>query len=219
MSDDLDLPYYSSDELWRELTTSRIGFFTSKTSAKIPNKPGVYAWILPLELNGDASSVIRKNKTILSYDSMAKDIFCFEQETEYQWQKIDVTLKTKTDYRRETTQEKYWSELESVLEKDDLKSMRQIFLLSSLFTKPLYVGLTKNLYNRYQQHTTESDKNSFNKRFESFSKEKGLNKSVKDLIFVGITLPLNLDEATIDKQLKVLEYMLKNISGPVFGEK
>ena len=56
----MDFPFFSSHEIWRYLSTSQIGFYTHRTSKSIPNKPGIYAWFLPLDIDDTIENVIQK---------------------------------------------------------------------------------------------------------------------------------------------------------------
>jgi hypothetical protein len=122
----LELPYYSGDKLWEELTTDRVGFFTSRTKHSIPNASGVYAWVLPLELKKEtAVNFIERYKTILSYDSKKKDVFFERSNLNYQWQTFQLTLEAKSNYSKEKTQEESWDFLQNNLESAELKSLRR----------------------------------------------------------------------------------------------
>ena len=62
---------------------------------------------------------------------------------------------------------------------------------------PLYVGRTKNLQQRYFQHTarTGHSKNDFHSRFAEWAKELGLALSVSDLLFVSLRTRDDLNRA------------------------
>jgi hypothetical protein len=217
----MDIPYYSQQELWRKLTSDQIGFYTDKTSSKIPEKPGIYAWFLPIDINGELSTAIRKYKEYYGYDSSIKDNFNVGGVSEFQWSTFRYEAYVTSDYRVQTTLEDKWIGMSEELSSKRFKALRQAINLTSIFSKPLYVGLTKNLSGRYEQHLSGTKKNSFYKRFTDFSEAKGLDIRMKQLIFCCIPFDhFNYSEEGFmdDDAIQVIEYIVKNICGPVFGE-
>ncbi|WP_226610396.1 hypothetical protein [Marinobacter nauticus] len=217
----MDIPYYSQQELWRKLTSDQIGFYTDKTSSKIPEKPGIYAWFLPVDISGELSKAIRKYKEYQGYDSTIKNSYCVRGISEFQWSTLRYDAHITNDYRVQSTLENKWIEMSEELSGKKFKALRQAINLTSIFSKPLYVGLTKNLSGRYEQHLAGTRKNSFYKRFTDFSNEKGLDISIKQLIFCCIPFEhfSSLEEDFMDEDaIQVIEYIVKNISGPIFGE-
>jgi len=99
-------------------------------------------------------------------------------------------------------------------------------LLCSIFTTPLYVGLTtRSLISRYDEHVEGSVKdNDFHKRFSEHvaEHEELADLTVEDLVFAAIPLRLPdqaYDEGTEERCVKTLEYIAKNLIGPVYGVK
>lgn len=94
----MKLPYYSLDELWRELSTEHIGFFTHKTCDAVPSGPGVYAWFTPIRLDGSLDDVLKRYKRLFSCDPLARSQYKKVFETEYQWQKGRITTEATDEY-------------------------------------------------------------------------------------------------------------------------
>ena len=170
----MDIPFYSQQDLWRKLSSDQIGFFTEKTSSKIPQKPGIYAWFLPIDIRWDLSAEIKRCKSYYNYDSKVKGSYSLKGQVEFQWARFKYEACITEDYRVQSTLEKKWRDMSSSLSTNDFKALRQTINLTSIFSKPLYVGLTKNLSGRYEQHLTGSGGNDFHKRFKNFSNIKGL---------------------------------------------
>jgi hypothetical protein len=82
--------------------------------------------------------------------------------------------------------------------------------------------MTKSLSARYEMHINGSNKNDFNKRFESYMKKIGENCKVKDLIFLAMPIDFGSSKYTKEQTediIKVIEYILKNIANPIYGER
>lgn len=218
----IDLPYFSYEELWRQLAkgSESFGFYTNRTKQNIPNGPGIYAWYLPVFFNGEIGETITKTKHYFSYDVNKKDSLNSKFNVEYQWQNFDVSLKASNKYRKQKTIESTWHELKENFSSEDEKAFSQILMMGSIFNKPLYIGLSKSLSARYEQHVTGTERNSFFTRFSEFSRANNLDIDMSNLIFMTISLPnkYSKDQGLVEKQLKVLEYIFKNVNGPVFGE-
>ena len=202
------------------MSLSTIGFYTSRTSSTIPDCAGIYAWLLPFELGSNLSDTIKKHKKFLSYDTSSRGVYRQERSEVFQWQRFDTYTTASDCFESSDAIERSWSALQSGVDIDRLKSIQQIFALSCIFSKPLYVGLTKNLSARYEQHTSQShDRNTFFRRFSDFQKEIGSGLKVEDLLFVAIPVRLGGEDCIDDEAIKILEYLLKNVVGPVYGER
>ena len=175
----MSIPYYSAQQLWQALTTESIGFYTRKTFKNIPDKPGIYAWLMPLKMGQD----------------------------------VDQSIKSSSRMKE------YWDQINSS-DEEVVKTINQIVLLSSIFTRPLYIGLASNLSGRHQQHISGSLGNDFHRRFANFVREAQLDIDIEDLVFAAVPLSLNDDSKWLEqKSIKAIEYVLKNVAGPIFGEK
>jgi|TARA_B100000965_G_scaffold57533_1_gene43782 hypothetical protein len=215
----MSIPYYSAQQLWQALTTESIGFYTRKTFKNIPDKPGIYAWLMPLKMGQDVDQSIKSFKKILSYsvDSRGKDIL-FEERF-YQWQNIKMSVFASEDHKSSSRMKEYWDQINSS-DEEVVKTINQIVLLSSIFTRPLYIGLASNLSGRHQQHISGSLGNDFHRRFANFVREAQLDIDIEDLVFAAVPLSLNDDSKWLEqKSIKAIEYVLKNVAGPIFGEK
>jgi hypothetical protein len=120
------------------------------------------------------SAEIKRCKSYYNYDSKVKGSYSLKGQVEFQWARFKYEACITEDYRVQSTLEKKWRDMSSSLSTNDFKALRQTINLTSIFSKPLYVGLTKNLSGRYEQHLTGSGGNDFHKRFKNFSNIKGL---------------------------------------------
>ena len=203
------------------MSSSQIGFYTEKTASSIPSKPGIYAWFLPIDVKQNIAKDLKRCKSYFSYDSRIKDGFKINGSTEFQWTKFDYEARATEEYRTQKTLEDRWHCMASSFSEDDFKALRQTINLTSIFSKPLYVGLTKNLSGRYEQHVIGGRGNNFHNRFTDFAKSRSLKVDVGQLIFCCIPFDRfgSSGEGFMDEDaIKVLEYIVKNIVGPVFGE-
>lgn len=218
----MDIPFFSSHELWRSLCTENIGFYTHRTSGQIPNVPGIYAWFLPIDIKGPLDAEIKRNKSFFVYDPVSRSTFNRTVMDEVQWKKVKTSIEFTTAYRRQQKIERKWDTIKERLPGEEFKALRQVITLASIFSSPLYIGLTKSLSTRYEQHVEGSDRNTFYKRFSDYVEEHQLKVSIRDLIFAGI--PVNffpessVSDISDEDLIFVVEYILKNIVGPVFGE-
>ena len=222
----MKLPFYSQSDIWANLTSDSLGFYDYKTKSKIPNRSGVYAWYLPIKLMDNPNESIRRVREVNLYDSASKGPASFEESIYSQWEYTDLSISKSSNHKVESTIDRYWEYLVSLSKsnKEEMKSIRQQLLMATLFSRPLYIGLAKNFYVRYEQHLTGQkvngyEKNTFNKRFEAYTKEIGLNVRVRDLLFVTLTLPSDQGEEAEKSKRVVFEYMLKNICNPIFSER
>ena len=92
-------------------------------------------------------------------------------------------------------------------------------MASSIFSKPLYVGMATDLSDRYKSHLTGSgDGNTFHSRFGEYSKRHKLDLEVEQLLFVCV--PVSMSSGPLSReQIAVLEEILKVICQPVFDWK
>ena len=93
-------------------------------------------------------------------------------------------------------------------------------LLGTIFTRPLYIGMTENLNERYEQHINGYGSSStFHERFSEHMSKIGMNKEVRDLLFVCIPISNIGDfaENFYGKQMSVIESILKILGQPIFS--
>lgn len=215
----MPIPYFSVHELWRQASSESLGFYTRITKNKIPNKPGIYSWFLPLDMAGDLAVSMPQYKELFSYSTRDKDVFSKNFLFDYQWQSFELGLKAVPEYRKQSTYEDKWRSIFLSESEETKKAIEQVVSLASIFSRPLYIGLTRNLSSRYEQHVNGYPGNNFHRRFSDFCQENNYPWSVKDLVFAA--LPVQLDDGSpwlADASVEVIEYVLKNIVGPVFGE-
>lgn len=225
--DGLKMDFFNINEFWMKLTTNQVGFFTKENASQIPNIPGVYAWFYPIDLKLTDKDMIRnqliKFRKIYSYDSKIKDHSLLTTQYSFNWDPLSVTVaKLPEVLQISDAQCDYWDVLLSLPESIQT-STRLYTLLGTLFTRPLYIGLTVNLKNRYESHVNGYDKgNTFHNRFTDFIEKLGYFDQVRDLLFVCI--PFRSDDKTemdydLDSQSRFVEAILKVLGQPIFGEK
>lgn len=215
------LPLYSADDIWRRLGNDVQGFCTYRTKGTVPDCPGVYAWYVPFRTKEKIDEIMQLYKRISLYDAKNKSAHEEVFKTEFQWQKGEIRHRSLPDYFFEQSKERKWEEIHSTMDPDQAKAFDQLFHMTSIFHRPLYIGLTNSLSTRYDQHINSSpQKNSFKSRFEAYMQEIGCDIRIHDLIFSYIAFKPNFSESQLSiSQIEVLEYLLKNICSPIFGER
>jgi len=210
------------DDIWMRLTTDEIGFFTHRRSPKIPAVPGVYGWFLPLRLKDNPQSLIALARRICCYDAGTRGVAKWKHEDAgFRWDPLRVELARQPNAALPTNFASRWN---SVLRASDSLHRRfaRALFISTVFSRPLYVGLTNNLASRYQQHITGSaDANDFHNRFVNYMSEIGEALTLEQLLFVCIPLrraPGEPDDLN-RQQITLLEQMLKIVCQPVFDDR
>ncbi len=222
----------STDDIWQKLSSNEIGFFSQYNSTNVPSGPGVYSWFLPVSLklreNRQLRDVLLQTRTIQSYDSIIKGQAELSQNYSFSWDPMNVTLSKDLDPQNisiSDSDEVIWEEIS---ESDNyIHDVTKLYALAgTIFTRPLYIGKTSNLARRYEEHVKGynkgGDKNTFYSRFTKYMESLNLNLRIKDLIFVSINFSEILefsDKNLLNKQLTLIETILKVLSQPIFGEK
>lgn len=207
---------FSLDEIWAKLTTSAIGFYTSRTSGDVPSRPGVYAWFLPLRLQGDPEALVRLGRLVLSYDCPSRGTGKWSTEgAGFRWDPLRVELARQPEVQLPKSVTDHWNAIQGA-DKETNKTLRIAMMAASIFSKPLYVGLSRNLATRYKDHTASSS--GFKTRFESYMKELDMQYPVERLIFVCVPLSGSALSSCTDDQISVLESLLKILCQPAFGD-
>ena len=219
------LPFYTSDELWRRLTTENIRFHTYATRNSIPDEPGLYSWIYPCRVWTDMLDALDRGKRVFRYEPLSGLHKPKSKDHQIHWDNLRITLHHTNEYRQDKRIEETWNSLLDSVNDESLKAIQQTVLLTSLFAKSLYVGLTtRSLSVRYDEHLNgKRNSNDFNNRFNQYMSEQGMDDmGISDLIFVAIPLrlPNEMHDPEIEKAcIESVEYIAKNLVGPVFGEK
>jgi hypothetical protein len=209
---------FSLEELWLKLSTSHIGFYTHRHHEAIPQLPGVYAWFLPLRLKGEPQDFLVNTRQILAYDSGSRSTGKWESnEAGFKWDPLHVRIERNTDRQISEVQDQKWALIGEA--PPAVKARFRVALMAaSIFSKPLYVGLSNDLLRRYLQHI--SDGSGFSERFHAHVNALHLDVKVSQLLFACIPFrPTESgDTQYTDDQISVLEHMLKIICQPAFGD-
>jgi len=216
-------------KLWQNVSDN-IEFFTYKTRNSIPEESGLYAWYLPVHVwDNDIFKTLDFIQKAMLYDSgvggSEKNIgeSIREKNLVFNWDKVKVILEKKSGCRR--TDFKAWEKLKS--NEKDYDLIKEAIMKSTIFSRPLYVGRTKNMKDRYGQHV-KGQGSKFYERFNRFieeynknnisknSNEKKIPLKVSDLVFA--TLPIGSVIESHDKEItELVESILMNIIQPPFS--
>jgi hypothetical protein len=221
--DDMYLP-----DIWRKVQ-DRIGFYTSTTCQQIPEKPGIYAWFLPLWLlKGDLATNLKMIHNFLLYDSKSQGCPERLKAVDFNWDAIELRIKKilKEPVIGEDM-ERRWNEK---VEDPGVKAqVEKILMQASIFMPPLYVGRAGDLRRRYFEHVEgpskgiyeDIDKNVFHTRFKEHAKKLGYPLRIEDLLFVCI---LTEDETvsracSSDEMNHLIEEIMIRMCKPIFSSK
>jgi hypothetical protein len=223
-----DLTEIPLEEIWRALTTQQIGFYTDETSSKIPETAGIYAWFFPLTLGDEPQALLALVKTLLSYDTKAKGVG--ERQTDklgFTWDPLLVSIRRDVSVKETKYRRQRWQAIKSSGSEHTTALARALYA-STIFARPLYVGLTNDLKRRHGEHVDGRDGEScFHSRFTEFAESLQRREllqsrlTVRQLLFACIPMPAARDEAgQFDvSSIELAEDLLKNICQPVFGDR
>ena len=209
----------SSLDLFQSLlgSDSRLKVFTTSNSRSIPATEGCYAWFLPLWIfNKDFDKLVSSVAKLLHYEPEQ----CQSNVFDYRKDSIEVQVTKMMNTRVFEDHAKTWNTL--IEEEDSKEYLENLLLEASLFMPPLYIGQTKNLNARYNQHVKQSpNKNNFNSRFSGYIKETFFNLTVSDLLFVCIQTKNDFaDNQEQDKKVsQLIEHILIRLCRPSFSER
>lgn len=210
--------------LWGNVTQN-IGFYTKETSSKIPNRPGIYAWYLPLWVYWkDMRQFMRLMHQIQTFDAgVGAERSAHPKEPKSQvwfnWDYVEISVKKGVRQPNYTEWAPKWDQMLGDPESQDV--FTQALMKASIFSSPLYIGRADDLAVRYQQHVEGREGvNTFNSRFEDFMAETGKSLSVSDLLFSCIPFAQKDNKLMNDRELTaLLEKMMLHICQPPFSVK
>lgn len=205
-------------DVWRNVE-QRIGFFTKETSALIPERPGCYAWFLPLWVyTQDLSALLRLVEKVLLYDPDTGALSERRIPLTLNWDVIHLELRRLCAAEATQRLQEQWSQ---VMALPDVRTVFERSLMeASIFMPPLYVGKADNLRERYEQHVegTSVRLNTFHHRFTEFARQNDMVLSLSDLLFVCVETPL--DDNRLLRELglnELLEQLLMRLCRPPFS--
>lgn len=206
-------------DIWQNVGT-RIGFYTKETVHKIPEAPGCYAWFIPLWMySEDIDELLNAMNWLLVYDSKSDGWPHREALASFNWEELNIRLQRNAKQESDTQLKTKW---DMVMGNEIQKAaLSRALMEATIYTPPIYIGHTKNLKLRYEQHT--SKRSAFRQRFDERieeGKENNINLSltVKDLLFACIQTSQEANENFNDKDLRlVVEQVLMRVCKPTFS--
>ena len=209
--------------VFRSLTSadSRLGFYTKETKDRIPERPGCYAWFLPLWFyRTELGELLQIVGDVLDYEPEPEK----EVTLPFTWEAVKLRARRRTKVKAGTrTHVATWKKVLADVEARE--ALKQTLLEASLFMPPLYVGRTNNIKKRYLQHVQDrdSERNSFHSRFTECVQKLELKISVSDLLFVCIETPNELRKVLGDSDESepnlLIEQILMQFCRPPFSMK
>ena len=210
------------DDIWRRLTTENIGFFPYSRRDKIPTVPGVYAWFLPLRLGKHPEDLLTFYRKISAYDAGSLGVANWKTEDAgFRWDPLSVEVRRNSSVQLPQASHRDWEAIAKAPEHVK-ETFRQSLFASTVFSRPLYVGLSNNLSRRYQEHQAGvAGKNDFHSRFMNYMDLLGEALTIEQLLFacVPVRSTDGAESKMTEEQIGLLENMLKVICQPVFDDK
>ena len=211
---------HTLDDIWRNVS-GHIEFYTYQTHTRIPEQAGIYGWLLPFRISNDMpEKSIKDIHKIMLYDSVSKGPPSTSADANLTWQKILVSLSV-TDRSEEyiNFSDARWKNIQG--DEETFSTFKKSMMIASLFSQPLYVGLTNDLSTRYLQHVHGTYQgNSFHERFTKHMKDIGLSIKLSDLLFVALPIEIAEAKKALNRdQIIVIEAILKRVCRPIFGER
>lgn len=210
------------DDIWLQLTTEDIGFYTRRRSARIPPVPGVYGWFLPMRMRSNPTQLMTLARRIHAYDSGSRGVGTWTSDKAgFRWDPLRIEVARQPLPQVPERLESAWSSIAKA-PVSVRKQFEKALFVSSIFSRPLYVGLTNNLARRYQEHVSGTpDSNNFHSRFSSYMREIDESLTIEQLLFVCIPLRKAPDESDdlTQEQIVLLEFVLKSVCQPVFDDR
>lgn len=211
-------------DVWRKLTVSGggIGFYTSNRKHEIPHLPGIYGWFLPLETRFGVALMMRKAQQLGLYDARLKGKAEWSSEgAGFNWEPLEVVVRKRVDAPA----------LEDVSEREGelgasgqplQNAFHRAAMAASIFTRPLYVGMTRNLASRYRDHVDGAPGGGdFHERFAAYAKAEGMSLPVAELLFVCVPMaemtPEGAEQDEIRDQCRMMEQLLQSLCQPAFS--
>jgi hypothetical protein len=203
----------------------KIKYFSLETFNEVPDEPGIYAWFYPLRLKGrELRDFIEDINLVFNFYHDGKEIKESKAVVNMGWKKFSLG----TGYKPVSNYSSFikkWEELYIDSTKTDsslrdIKELKKVIFISSIFMPPLYIGKAKDLNYRCQQHImgTSNEKNVFHNRFRNYAAMHKMScRNVEDLIFACIsTKKFNLEG---NKYEELIEQILLNLIKPMYSVK
>lgn len=203
---------------WEELY-KRIQFITRHSAEYIEDRPGVYAWFLPLYLySEELDTFLTDAQDVIGYDRFVSDQGDVRGELRFNWETYPIRATRKLRSDVSSSMKKSW---EDMTNNESLKkTFSNILMLSTILTQPLYVGKANNLRSRYEQHVSGSPGNNFNSRLTEHLKrqESSVRIEIKDLLFVAIPITSSEEQVLENNDLnELLERLLHRLCRPPYS--
>jgi hypothetical protein len=204
------------NDVWNKVNR-QIGFYTIDNFDKIPNVPGVYAWFYPLRITTMIlEDFLDQVNVVLNYDSNSLGKPVHNAKLLFSWEEIMLSAEVANAKIPISTIRSSW---DSICQSQNFENFRRIIMKSSIFLPPLYVGKSKCLHDRCQQHINgRNSGNNFNSRFENYARAipHATSKNVSDLLFVCVKTE-ELSESTDDVE-GLIETILKYLAKPKYSK-
>jgi hypothetical protein len=206
----------------------KIKYYSLETFKDVPSDPGVYAWFYPLRIIGtDMLRLVDEINFIFNFNHDSASGGNSKMVGSLGWR--DYTLETKFTELSTTSSlfamwndyiSKYSSKDEFPEDSEEVKELKRIIFISSVFLPPLYIGKTNDLHRRCFEHILGSaDSNSFHNRFKKhveYNKDASC-RGIEDLLFACIN---TRDFSSLPQENEeLIEKILMNLVKPIFSLK
>lgn len=201
----------SLQTVWYQLG-KRVGFHTSETAQTIPEKPGIYAWFLPLHIfSDDLDSWIKMMQEVYLYDTDSTGKASAEVEHKFHWDILKIHLEKHPHKKVGEAMRVEWNKI--LKNKEQRRAFEHVLMEASVLMPPLYVGKTDNLKLRYEQHVEGSGReiDSFHSRFVEYAQKNNIPLMINDLLFVCIETDSQSTKALYSSKNEKLNWLLEQV--------
>ncbi len=210
------------DQIWLDLSTKQIGFYTHRNASDIPNVKGIYGWFFPLRLNMEPENLLSIARKLFAYDSSTKGIGTWTSNNGgFRWDPLKIEVSRIPEVADSEKRNEGWNILNDS-SSDKLSVFKQAIMAGTIFAKPLYIGMATNLSQRYHDHIKgRGEGSTFHKRFTSYMEVLEIQLEVQQLLFVCIPLHLEATSSVefSKEEIRAFEHFMQILCQPVFSHR
>jgi hypothetical protein len=204
------------NDVWRNIN-KEIGIYWKGRFEQVPDVPGVYAWFYPLRITTPELVVFLDDiGKLFSFDARRNGLADRSALLRFAWEEAGIDLRLRpTNAALPADLTSVWNHVLANQERFD--RLRMVVMRGSLLMPPLYVGKTKSLSVRCQQHLAGTGNNDFHGRFQQYAAKVELAaRTVEDLLFTCIQTGESGDNA--DEAIEgLVEEILKRACRPKYS--
>jgi hypothetical protein len=206
-----------------------MSFHTKYTKDDIPDGPGIYAWFLPLAETSNRKGLVellKESANFRRFDSRTKKAAKLDRQGKINaWDTLRVTVEHLAGIDESGAMKKNAKKWDDLRGEPEWDPFREALMFATIFSSPLYVGMTKTLAKRYGEHLNGGGQ--FAGKYQAWRERDDVKGSfpLQDLVFVCIRLSesagqlLEQEQEGPGEELSLLEFAVMRAVRPTFSEK